>query len=223
MAFQREEALAGADVPDLRRVVEGGRHELVAVSIEVERYDLGVVALETENFLPGLHVPQLRRVVHGARGDEHAVWVEREAHDLHLVALERVVALARVRVPNLRLSVEGASHDFVSASKRQVSHKDKQNEEEDLPVGVVEGHRVDDVGVLVERKQLLARVGVPDLARAVVAAGDEAVARLVEGAVGQRQDVSSQDFEEVEVLALVRLDLLDEFVDQLAQLRARRG
>ena len=37
------------------------------------------------------------------------------------------------------------------------------------------------------------------LARAVVAARDEAVARLVEGAVGERQDVRSQDLEEVDV------------------------
>ena len=50
------------------------------------------------------------------------------------------------------------------------------------------------------------------LARAVVAARDEAVARLVEGAVGERQDVRSQDLEQVEVLVLVRLDLLDQLV-----------
>ena len=49
--------------------------------------------------------------------------------------------------------------------------------------------------MLVERKQLLARVGVPDLARAVVAAGDEARAALVEGAVGERKQVRSQHFE----------------------------
>lgn len=158
-----------------------------------------MVALKAENLLTCLYVPQLRRVVHRARGHEHAVRVEREAHNFHFVALERVVALAGVRVPDLRLPVEGAGHDFVS-------------------VGVVEGHRVDDVRVLVEGKQFLARVRVPDLARAVVAARDELAAALVEGAVRERQKVRSKDLEKSELLHLVFLLFLDELFDEFFEL-----
>ena len=64
--------------------------------------------------------------------------------------------------------------------------------------------------------------GAPHLARAVVAARDETVARLVEGAVRQREDVRAQDLEQVEALVLVRLLLLDQLVHQLAQLRLSR-
>ena len=61
------------------------------------------------------------------------------------------------------------------------------------------------------------------LAGAIVAARDEAVARLVEGAVGQRQDVRSQDLEQVEVLVLVRLDLLDQLVPAVRRLGPALG
>ena len=36
VTLQRKEALASADIPDLGGVVEGCRHEFVAVSIEVQ-------------------------------------------------------------------------------------------------------------------------------------------------------------------------------------------
>ena len=87
-----------------------------------------------------------------------------------------------------------------------------------LPVGVVEGHRVDDVRVLVEGKQFLARVRVPDLARAVVAARDELAAALVEGAVRERQKVRSKDLEKSELLHLVFLLFLDELFDEFFEL-----
>ena len=73
--------------------------------------------------------------------------------------------------------------------------------------------------MLVERKQLLARVSVPHLAGAVVAARDELAAALVEGAVGERKQVGSQDFEEPEALHLVLLLLLDELFNEFLELR----
>lgn len=112
------------------------------------------MATQVENFLTSLNVPQLGRVIHGARRHQHAVGVEAEADDLHLVALERVVALARVGVPDFGCAVEGARHDFIS-------------------IRIVEGHGVDHIFVLLQRQQLLAGDSVPDLARAVVAAGDK--------------------------------------------------
>ena len=73
--------------------------------------------------------------------------------------------------------------------------------------------------MLVEREQLLARVGVPHFARAVIAARDELAAALVEGAVGKWKQVGSQDFGEPEALHLVLLLLLDQLFDELLQLR----
>ena len=73
--------------------------------------------------------------------------------------------------------------------------------------------------MLVERKQLLARVCVPDLASAVVATCDEPRAAFVEGAVGQRKQVSSQHLEEPEALHLILLLLFDELLNQFLELR----
>lgn len=55
------------------------------------------------------------------------------------------------------------------------------------------------------------------LAGAVVGAGDELVPRLVECAVGERQDVRAQDLEEEEVAGVVALQALDELVDHPAR------
>ena len=107
--------------------------------------------------------------------------------------------MACVSVPNLRLSIEGTGHDFVA-------------------VGVVERHCVDDVGVVVEREQLLSRVRVPDLARAIVATSDELVTAFVKRAICQRQQMGSQHFEQTEALLLVLLLLLDQLLDKLLEL-----
>ena len=72
--------------------------------------------------------------------------------------------------------------------------------------------------MLVKREQLLARVGVPHLASAVIAASDELAAALVEGTVGERKQMGSQDLEEPEALHLVLLLLLDQLFDELLEL-----
>jgi hypothetical protein len=64
--------------------------------------------------------------------------------------------------------------------------------------------------VEVEAEQLLARVGVPDLAGAVIAARDKAVTVLVECAVSEGQQVSAQHFKERELLLLVLQLLLNQ-------------
>jgi AcrR family transcriptional regulator len=64
---------------------------------------------------------------------------------------------------------------------------------------------------------LLARVGVPHLARAVVTPRDELVAALVERAVGQRQDVRAQHLEQPKVFVLHVAQLVLQLVDELAQ------
>lgn len=58
--------------------------------------------------------------------------------------------------------------------------------EKDVPIWIVEGHGVDDVGVLFKGKEFFARVGVPNFAGAIITARNEAIARFVEGAVCQR-------------------------------------
>lgn len=74
-----------------------------------------------------------------------------------------------------------------------------------VTVGVIEGDRVYDVPMAFKREQLITGDRVPDLASAVITASDELVARLVEGAVRQRQDVSAEDLEQEEVAGLVAL------------------
>ena len=92
----------------------------------------------------------------------------------------------------------------------------------DLPIWVVEGHCVDDIRVLVEWEQLLTGHGVPHFARAIVTSSDELASIFVEGTVGQWEQVSSQHLEQFEVLLLVLTLLLNEFLDQLFQLRFAR-
>lgn len=58
---------------------------------------------------------------------------------------------------------------------------------QDLPKRIIEGHGVDDVAVSFEGEQLLSRVCVPDLARAIVAASDKFLACFVEGAIRKGQ------------------------------------
>ena len=55
-----------------------------------------------------------------------------------------------------------------------------------LPVRIVEGHGVDDIGVLFEGKEFFAGVGVPYFAGAIVGTSNKSVSRFVERAVGQR-------------------------------------
>ena len=60
-----------------------------------------------------------------------------------------------------------------------------------LPVWIVKGHGIDNVGVLVQGEQLLAGIGVPHLASPIVRARDEFVSRLVECTICQWKQVSS--------------------------------
>ena len=91
-----------------------------------------------------------------------------------------------------------------------------------LPEGVVEGHSVDDVCVLVERKELLARVGVPNLACSVIGASDEFATILVECAVCQWEQVSTKHFLKTESLLLILLLFFNQFFYQFLQLGLAR-
>ena len=80
-----------------------------------------------------------------------------------------------------------------------------------LPEGVIEGHAVDHIVMLVEGEQLFAGVGVPNLAGAIVGTGNEFVSALVEGTVGQGQQMRPQDFVQFKFLFLIFHLFLDKF------------
>lgn len=90
------------------------------------------------------------------------------------MAPQSVVQLARLGIPH-----------FASLVKRACDHL--------IAIRVVERDGVDDVFVALERQQLLPSVGVPNFAGAIVGASDETIARLVKGAIGERQNVCPQD------------------------------
>jgi len=69
MAFEREDALSGADIPNLCSIVKGSRHKLISICVEAEGYDFSGVTRKGEDFLSGFNVPQLGGAVHGACGD----------------------------------------------------------------------------------------------------------------------------------------------------------
>ena len=73
--------------------------------------------------------------------------------------------------------------------------------------------------MLLKTEQLLARDGVPDLTCPVVAASDEParikrcvllIARLIEGAISKRQEMSTENLEALEFLVLIFHLLFDE-------------
>jgi hypothetical protein len=63
-----------------------------------------------------------------------------------------------------------------------------------VAVGIVEGYRVHDVPVSLQRQQLVTSDGIPDLTCAVVTASDEFVSALVKSTVRQGQNVSTKNF-----------------------------
>jgi hypothetical protein len=65
--------------------------------------------------------------------------------------------------------------------------------------------------VSLESEQLVARYGVPDFAGAVVASSDELVARLVECAIGERQDMGSKDLEQEKITCFIAAELFYQF------------
>ena len=192
-------APTGADLPDLHGVIKRAGDDQQTRGVEVERNDLRGMPEQCVELAPPLHVPQLGSVVHRPRRHNGALRVEREADDLRRVPHKRVVQLPRLCVPQLRRLVERSGNDLV-------------------PKWIIERNGIDDVLVPLESEQLIAARRRPDLARSIVAPRDELVPCLVERAVRQGQDVRAQDLVEVEVLTLVRLLLLNQPVDETAQL-----
>mmetsp|Transcript_34986 Transcript_34986/g.63038 ORF Transcript_34986/g.63038 Transcript_34986/m.63038 type:complete len:205 (+) Transcript_34986:645-1259(+) len=184
--------------PHLRRVVEGPGEDLVPIGVEIEGNDFGRMSLEGSYLVASLHVPKLRSVVHAPCRHVSALQIERHANDLCLVTLQRVNALPCVGIPKLGCLVETASHDLVATR-------------------VVEGNGIHNVLVSIKGEELFTAQGVPDTAGSVIGASDEFGARLVESTVRERQDVCTQDLEQVESLIVLVVDLVDELVDHLSQ------
>ena len=91
-----------------------------------------------------------------------------------------------------------------------------------LPVRLVESHGVDDVGMLIEVKQLFACQSVPDLAGSIVGASDELVSLFVEGTVGQWKQMGSQSLKQFKSLVLVLLLFVNQTFNHLLQLGLAR-
>lgn len=72
------------------------------------------------------------------------------------------------------------------------SHLVEGSRDDFIPERVVESNRVNNILVPLQRVELLARLGVPNLARSIVASRDKAIPLLVECAVCERQDVGPQ-------------------------------
>ena len=138
------------------------------------------------------NVPQLSGMVHGASSHQEAVWVEAQTHNLHLVTFESVHHLPIVGVPNFGCLVERPSHYQVSK-------------------GVVKCHSVDHILVLLETEKLSSRLSVPHFASPIIGSRNELVSCLIEGAVGQRQQVGAKNFKQLKLLLLVFHLLLDQF------------
>jgi hypothetical protein len=66
-----------------------------------------------------------------------------------------------------------------------------------------------------QRQQLFTRDGVPDFASSIVRTCDELIARLVEGTVGEREEMSPQYFKQLELLFLILHLLFDQLLDEL--------
>jgi len=120
---ERVDALTCANVPNFSRVVKRRSKKLVAVRIEVQAYNFGLMAGQVKDLLACLDIPQLCSVIHRASCHEHAMRVERETHDFHLVALERMITLTCVRIPNLRFLVKRTSHYFVAIHRTEKTNK----------------------------------------------------------------------------------------------------
>ncbi len=100
-----------------------------------------------------------------------------------------VVKLTRLRVPELACLVERARNNLVA-------------------VRIVKRNRVHDISMAFQCQQLIPRDRIPHFARAVVRAGDELIARFVEGAVSQGQYMGAQNLEQEEVACFVGLEFL---------------
>ena len=64
-----------------------------------------------------------------------------------------------------------------------------------LPEGVIESHAVDHIVVLVQGKQFLSGVSIPNFAGTIVGASDEFVTAFVEGTVCQRKQMGAKHLE----------------------------
>merc|ERR1719223_472304 len=101
--------------------------------------------------------------------------IKREADNFCCMASECMIQFASLSIPQTRCFIKGSSHNFVT-------------------IGIVKGNGVDNISVTFQGQQFVACGCVPNFAGSVVAASDKLVTRLVEGTVGKRQDVSTQDF-----------------------------
>lgn len=92
--------------------------------------------------------------------------------------------LSVVGIPNFRCPIEGTGHNEVSK-------------------GIIEGHGVDHIFMLLQRKQFSTTLGVPYFTCSIVGARNELVSRFIKGTVRQRKQVRPQHLKQLELLLLI--------------------
>lgn len=175
MVFHRADTLALFHVPEFDGVVRGGCRHLVAAELELSVGQLTVVPHERAHAVSRADVPDFGSVVEGGGQDLVSLGVETDGDDLFLVAAQFVdeavegdaeLAVRRVECLNGAFEVV----DACGAVERTGCDKTAVR---------VEGDPTDLALVPDEFGHALARVDVPDVGRAVEAAGHYLVAERV--------------------------------------------
>lgn len=157
MAGVRLQALALRIVPQLERVVERCRQNVLAVRRELhERYRRIVIVDQRLQTLAAGSVPDPAQPIVAGRYDQRPVPVEVNRRHRVGVSGQRLQTLARSHVPDAHGFVEAARHDQIA-----------------LRVEVAAEHVV---GVALQRFQTLARAQLPDFQRLVIAGRHEQTA-----------------------------------------------
>lgn len=125
--------------------------------------------------------------------------VKGQADNFLAMPSEGQQAFPHVDVPYFGCFIKGPGGDFITE-------------------GVVEGNAVHDVLVALEALQLLAGVGVPEAAGAIVRPRYKRSPVFVKGAIRQGLLVGLQPFEQFEFLVLVDHNLINQLLDQIHQI-----
>lgn len=137
----------------------------------MQRHELSLVPFQNRMDLSCFDVPEPCCVVHRASCNEISMWIKRNSYNLALMPCIGTKELRSLGTPELGSLIKGPSNNFI-------------------PEGHIKCQAVHSILMSIKRMHEIARFSIPDLAGSVVAACDELVAVLIEGAVGQWQHVS---------------------------------
>jgi hypothetical protein len=114
------------------------------------------------------------------------------------VSFERIFAFSSLTIPNLRGFIETSRHNKVSE-------------------WIIEGHRINDILVLLQRELFIACFCVPDFASPIIRACDKFGSIFIESAVRQWKQMCAKCFKQFKVMLSLSL-LSNQAFDQLLEL-----